>query len=92
MEMQTFWTQVKEKLEIVMERTEEMFPYTTQNGRFVPKDKRREFVTWWTNSFWTGMLWLMYRETGEGSYPEKSAAKRGSSGRMLYPVFSEASP
>ena len=29
MEMQRFWTQVKEKLEIVMERTEEMFPYTT---------------------------------------------------------------
>ena len=72
MEMQRFWTQVKEKLEIVMERTEEMFPYTTQNGRFVPKDKRREFVTWWTNSFWTGMLWLMHRETGKESYRKKA--------------------
>jgi unsaturated chondroitin disaccharide hydrolase len=53
-------------------RSGEIIPYTAdKSGRFI--DRYAENPGWWTNSFWTGMLWLLYQETGETRLSELAA-------------------
>lgn len=40
-------------------------PYTTQNGQH---DDKRDYIEWWTNGFWGGLMWLMYNATGNQAY------------------------
>ena len=40
-------------------------PYTTQNGQH---DDKRDYIEWWTNGFWGGLMWLMYAGTGKECY------------------------
>ncbi|MCK9478579.1 MAG: glycoside hydrolase family 88 protein [Firmicutes bacterium] len=59
------WEKVEKKLALTSSRTaNDMFPYTTENGRFVAKGN----LYWWTNGFWVGILWLMYNETKDTKY------------------------
>ena len=45
------------------------FPYTTQNGRFVnPYDE--QINDWWTDGFWTGILWMLYEVSHDETYRE----------------------
>lgn len=62
------WEKVNSKLECVAKRSKEKLPYSAQNG--VHDDYVKKDVTWWTNGFWGGMLWLMYKETGNELYKE----------------------
>jgi unsaturated chondroitin disaccharide hydrolase len=49
-----------------------IIPYTTDaTGRFV--DKYAENPAWWTNGFWMGILWLLYKETSNQSLAELAA-------------------
>ena len=72
------WQKIDNKLSMVAKRSYEKLPYSAQNGihdDYSSPDK----VSWWTNGFWGGMLWLMYKETGKEIY--KSAAEH--SGELL---------
>ncbi len=43
------------------------FPFVSEGGKY--KGWHRENpISWWTNSFWSGLMWLMYRETGTESF------------------------
>lgn len=44
----------------------EMVPYSTKNGMYHPA--AGEGITWWTNGFFGGMMWLMYKMTGKEEY------------------------
>jgi unsaturated chondroitin disaccharide hydrolase len=32
----------------------------------------RDRIDWWTNGFWGGILWQMYRLTGEETYRQEA--------------------
>lgn len=46
-----------------------LFPYTTKNGKFInPYDDHLPY--WWTDGFWTGILWKMYEATEDAMYAD----------------------
>ena len=60
------WEKVEKKLSKTALKSREKIPYTTVNGEH--DDKVTEDITWWTNGFWGGMMWLMYKETGNEEF------------------------
>ncbi len=56
---------VERKLAKVSERSAAKIPYSTVQG---VHDDRSGDIGWWTNGFWGGMMWQMYRLTGEEKY------------------------
>ena len=56
---------VERKLAKVSERSAAKIPYSTVRG---VHDDRSGDIGWWTNGFWGGMMWQMYRLTGEEKY------------------------
>lgn len=72
---------VREKLSWVSEKNRDKIPYTTdETGSY--DDRSVETVewnpddglNWWTNGFWGGIMWLLYRGTGEERYAEIARA------------------
>ena len=60
------WEKLDNKLRKVCVKSRDKIPYTTENGvhdNMVEKD-----ITWWTNGFWPGMMWLMYEDTKNEEY------------------------
>ena len=55
------WGKLDTKLSRVAVKSREKIPYTTFDG--VHDDKQGSDITWWTNGFWGGMMWLMYAGT-----------------------------
>ncbi len=60
------WKKLDSKLSKVAIRSREKIPYTTING--VHDDRQGSQITWWTNGFWGGLMWLMYRGTDNEEY------------------------
>ncbi len=60
------WYKVEQKLSAVAVRSYDKLPYTAYGG--IHDDNKQKDVTWWTNGFWGGMMWLMYQETGKEVY------------------------
>lgn len=63
------WEKVDKKLSRTAVKSRNKLPYTTVDGEHVERD-----ITWWTNGFWGGMMWLMYEATGNEEY--KKTAER----------------
>lgn len=59
---------VNKKLLLTAPRTMGKLPYTANDG--VYDNKAVNNVSWWTNGFWGGMMWLMYSYTKEDVYKE----------------------
>ena len=86
METYQSWAQdtlkkVREKMAWVSEKNGDKIPYTTdESGSY--DDRSAESVlwnpddglNWWTNGFWGGIMWLLYRDTGEERYAEIARA------------------
>ena len=62
------WKKLDKKLSITAERSRYKLPYTTING--VHDDKKESNITWWTNGFWGGLMWLMYIATKKDCYKQ----------------------
>ena len=67
----TKWAQkVLEKVilkeNVVVKRNFGKIPYSAQNHAF--DDKSGDDICWWTNGFYAGMLWQLYKETGNEDY------------------------
>lgn len=52
-----------EKLMVTADEIGADFPHASKDGKY---DKSP--VTWWTNGFWSGILWLAYRASGEEKF------------------------
>ena len=65
-------SKVIKKEKQVVGRNYDKLPYTAKNHVF--DDKSEDNVCWWTNGFYGGMLWQLFRETGDEEY--ERAAKR----------------
>lgn len=51
------------KLSVTSEKIGASFPHASVNGTYDDSD-----ITWWTNGFWCGILWLAYRADGNENY------------------------
>ena len=60
------WEKVDKKLSRTAIKSRNKLPYTTVNG--VHDNQIESDITWWTNGFWGGMMWLMYEATGNEEY------------------------
>ncbi|MBQ2626345.1 MAG: glycoside hydrolase family 88 protein [Eubacterium sp.] len=58
------------KMKTVVERSRNIVPYTTENGRFI--DLTEKDINWWTNGFWGGILWQLYTLTADPMYKEEA--------------------
>lgn len=62
-----------EKMNWVSEKNSDKIPYTTVDGTYDNRAGEGEFriddgKNWWTNGFFSGIMWLMYHETKEERY------------------------
>ena len=64
--IQSTWEKVNKKLSKTAVKSRNKIPYTTVDGEH--NDLSGKNIDWWTNGFWGGMMWLMYRETGNEEY------------------------
>jgi len=60
------WEKIDAKLSRTALKSRNKLPYTTVDGTH--DDMTEKDVTWWTNGFWGGMMWLMYKGTGNEEY------------------------
>lgn len=84
--VEEFYKKLENKLDWVASEVQDIIPYTTDgNGKYFDKrfDKYSSGVQWWTNGFYAGMLWLLYKHTGKDVY--KTVAKKQES--MLDEAF-----
>ena len=58
-----------EKLKRTSAGIKDKIPYTTENGIYNDYSGEKRLF-WWTNSFWAGIMWQMYEETGEKIYAD----------------------
>lgn len=59
------------KIEAECWRLGERIPYIAEDGAY-KMDMREENLSWWTNGFWSGILWQLYHKTKKSLY--KTAA------------------
>ena len=61
------WELIRRKTENTASRIGDKIPYTvTANGRF--DDRGTTEIAWWTNGFWSALMWLMYIGTNNETY------------------------
>lgn len=59
---------LRRKMPLALEKAKglDFIPYTVKNGQWAPGPF--DELCWWTNGFWPGEMWAMYRMTGEEMY------------------------
>lgn len=62
------WKKLDKKLAAVAKRSFDKIPYTAVDG--VHDDKSKEHISWWTNGFWPGLMWIMYDGTKRDVYKD----------------------
>lgn len=72
---------VRAKMAWVSEKNRDKIPYTTdESGNYDDRSdeavgwNRDDGLNWWTNGFWGGIMWLLYRDTGEQKYADIARA------------------
>ena len=60
------WDKIDRKLSKTAVRNRNRIPFKTRNGFY--DDMSLDNINWWTNGFWGGMMWLMYKATGNEEY------------------------
>lgn len=63
MDHEQIWQKIIKKLEVTSKEIGAEFPHASKEGKY---DNQNIF--WWTNGFWSGILWLAYRETKNEAY------------------------
>lgn len=70
--MDATWAKIEAKLSKVAVRSRDKIPYTAVDG--VHDNRTGDQINRWTNGFWGGMMWLMYKATGKEVY-QKTAQR-----------------
>lgn len=60
------WHKLENKLLLTAVKSRNKLPYTVING--VHDNFADEHPEWWTNGFWGGLMWLMYKETNNAEF------------------------
>lgn len=60
----------KMPLSLEMAKGLDFIPYTVKDGQWAPGPF--DGLCWWTNGFWPGEMWAMYRLTGEKRYMDEA--------------------
>lgn len=71
--VESMWERLDKKLSKTAVEVRDFMPYTTKDGKYVPAPS--EGITWWTNGFYGGLMWLMYNATKNEEY-RKTAEKQ----------------
>ncbi|MCQ9210859.1 glycoside hydrolase family 88 protein [Granulicatella seriolae] len=58
------------KVDCELERIKGGIPYYPVKGKYI--DLAEEDISWWTNGFFSGLLWKLYRLTNKVAYREKA--------------------
>lgn len=66
--IQEIWDKIEQKMEKTVVRAKNKIPYTAVDGVF--DDCGMSRISWWTNGFWPGLLWMLYEVTGNATYME----------------------
>ncbi len=61
---------IEDKMVPVTERNLNKIPYTTKDGKF--DDKSATEITWWTNGFWGGEMWQLFKLTGNDMFRQQA--------------------
>lgn len=67
--MEKLFKMLEEKIYAQCERMGDSIPYWTEQGRY-REDYGKKDIYWWTNGFWSGILWQLYHATGKELYKE----------------------
>lgn len=59
--VEDIWEKLLQKLERNAINLKDIIPYSTVDGEYT--DMSKTDAGWWTNGFFGGMMWLMYKET-----------------------------
>lgn len=66
---------IRAKMSWVAEKNQDKIPYTTdENGDYddhsgsLGHENGADDLSWWTNGFWGGLMWLMYQDTKDEKY------------------------
>ncbi|MDR6550523.1 glycoside hydrolase family 88 protein [Paenibacillus qinlingensis] len=65
--IQGTWDRITAKIAKTSTRIQDGFPHTTNNGVY---DDWHDELSWWTNSFWAGILWQLYKDTNTDEYKQ----------------------
>ncbi|PAE12233.1 glycosyl hydrolase family 88 [Niallia circulans] len=75
-EIETWAQEILEKLDkklsIQAKRLGNLIPYVPSNGKYV--DMGEQDIVWWTNGFWSGIMWQMYHATQKDVYKKTAEA------------------
>jgi len=64
---------IRQKMAWVSDKNQDKVPYTTlADGSY--DDRSQNWLNWWTNGFWGGVMWLMYQDTKEQKYADYAQA------------------
>lgn len=61
--LNNIWDKLEGKLSVTAAEVCDFIPYTTNDKKYISKE-----ITWWTNGFYGGMMWLLYKATGKDIY------------------------
>ena len=64
--IEDMWEKIDCKLSRMSVEVRNILPYEIENGKYM--DLSEKDPGWWTNGFYGGMMWLMYKETGNEDY------------------------
>ncbi|QEN04295.1 glycosyl hydrolase family 88 [Thiospirochaeta perfilievii] len=79
------YSRIEKKVEWSSNSIDCTFPFVSVNGKYQDFNGDRFLPAWWTNSFWTGLLWQMYRKTDNKNYRELAEIQE----EKLDPAFQE---
>ena len=75
------WGKLDNKLSHSAQTAGDLIPYTTENGKYCAHKSGN--ISWWTNGFWPGIMWLMYDATGEECFRKTAENAEKSLDRAL---------
>jgi unsaturated chondroitin disaccharide hydrolase len=70
--VQEIFEKLDKKLSIQAKRLGNLIPYVPSNGKYV--DMGEQDIVWWTNGFWSGIMWQMYHATQKEIYKKTAEA------------------
>lgn len=64
--IESVWQRLCAKMEKAAVRSRNKLPYSSIDGRHT--DMKEQKITWWTNGFWGGLMWLLYADTSNPEF------------------------